>query len=153
MWLPALIMRSLNYCLLLRLITGSLAVNFCEILVCDSFTIISKYIFRAVYLRKFGQLGTGVHTHTRTSNLACSHIPPFRNHETKCHAYLDKYIRARMREYFNPVTRLYILTVGKFLIDLGSWVWSFLAAICEPGLTAPCIIIFFKSFYSVRENA
>ena len=68
--------------------------------------------------------------------MARSHILPFGNHETKCHAYLDKYICARAREYLNPGTRLYFCMVGKFLIDMQSWVRIFLAATCEPGLTA-----------------
>ena len=70
--------------------------------------IIFRNCFRALYLIKFGQLGTGVHTHMRTSFLARSHILPFGNHETKYHAYLDKYVCTRGSEILNPDTHDYI---------------------------------------------
>ena len=64
-----------------------------------NFTIIFQNCFRALYLVKFVQLGTCVHTNTRTWYLARSHIPLFHNRETKCHAYLDTYSCARARKY------------------------------------------------------
>ena len=90
-------MRSTNYCVLVKFITRSFAANFCKIFVCDSFTIIFQNYFRALYLVKFGQFGTGVHMHRRC--LAHLYTPPFLNHESKCHAYLDTYVCARARKY------------------------------------------------------
>ena len=86
---------------------GSLVANsfrpICLWLVYDYF---SKF-FPAFYLVKFGQLGTGVHTNTRTWYLARSYTPPFLNDETKCNAYLNTYVCARARTYLLVGTSVY----------------------------------------------